>query len=371
MEKLNTIESEPYGKPSYNTPKSNEFSLLNDENAPAPMAAPSIKTDLFPFELEAVYHVEEKMNSIPVLKDEKNQCEKIIEYKINNGFDYEQWKKKKRNIDGKISLLNNSYKLNYDKYKHTINLQLQTEKSLLESLNKNSIIESNVKSVIHQRIQRRIDILINEINEVDNLETNQNNYPLENQNTISSNTPNEPNDNHNQINDPLLLKIKQRYKEYKKALTYFEENEMISQEKDAISKVRTILSVAKRYKNKEFVSESELPNPITPEYIYGYSKEERLYKFKEILRELIKEKGAAKAKIKKFEDTKEEVIEYEEDEEEEEVEANEENIEHYQKILDKYERLIRVIKDQVKKQWIPAPKYTLKEEKVEYEDIDE
>lgn len=30
-----------------------------------------------------------------------------------------------------------------------------------------------------------------------------------------------------------------------------------------------------------------------------------------------------------------------------------------------------MIKDQVKKQWIPAPKYTLKEEKVEYEDIDE
>ena len=73
--------------------------------------------------------------------------------------------------------------MNYDKYKHTINLQLQTEKSLLESLNKNSIIESNVKSVIHQRIQRRIDILINEINEVDNLETNQNNCPGFNKNT--------------------------------------------------------------------------------------------------------------------------------------------------------------------------------------------
>ena len=43
------------------------------------------------------------------------------------------------------------------------------------------------------------------------------------------------------------------------------------------------------YSNK--VKEDSLPEEITPEFIYGYSKEERMKKFKEILKEMLSQKN--------------------------------------------------------------------------------
>ena len=284
------------------------------------------KNDLYPMELED-YH-NEIMNSIGTLEYEMNECAKIIEYKKKNGFDFESWNLKLQALEGRSDLILRKIiidKMPYNEYKKLILVQLENEKENLKKFEQYTKIDNKMKEIAMERILKRIDIINNEISEGEQL-YKQNENPLETEN----------------INEPLLQKIKLRYKEYKSALSYFEENGMKSQEKDALSKVRTILSIAKRYKNKETFSEFELPTQITPEYIYGYSKEERLNKFKEVLRELIKEKGVAKTQFKIYQ-----------------KEENVEKIESYLSTITKYERLIKVIKEQVKNQWVPAPKYTL------------
>ena len=73
--------------------------------------------------------------------------------------------------------------------------------------------------------------------------------------------------------------------QYLSAKDYFKTNDLKEQEKDCIEKCKQIILAKKKIQggNIKDVNLNELPKSIKPEYIYGYSSDDRVSKFKEIL----------------------------------------------------------------------------------------
>lgn len=107
----------------------------------------------------------------------------------------------------------------------------------------------------------------------------------------STNT-NEKSSNAQSNEDKTKLYVDLLLQQYLSARDYFKENELKEQETDSINKCKQIIMAKKKLLagNAQEVNLNELPKSIKPEYIYGYSTEERTAKFKEILSELIKQK---------------------------------------------------------------------------------
>ena len=73
---------------------------------------------------------------------------------------------------------------------------------------------------------------------------------------------------------------------------YFKNNELAEQRIDATNKAKLICIELKKIQDGKWkeVNEFKLPDPVTPEYIYGYKKQQRLEKFKKIILELGKQR---------------------------------------------------------------------------------
>ena len=80
--------------------------------------------------------------------------------------------------------------------------------------------------------------------------------------------------------------------QYLSARNYFKDNELKDNEKDCILKCKSIITAKKEIQlgNIDSVELDSLPKPISPEYIFGYTPEEKTEKFKEIIAELVKQK---------------------------------------------------------------------------------
>ena len=84
---------------------------------------------------------------------------------------------------------------------------------------------------------------------------------------------------------------------------------MAEQRLDATQKAKLICVELKKIQDGKWkeVNEFKLPDPVTPEYIYGYSKEERNEKFKKIIMDYDKQrKEIMESMTKLIEDTKKE-----------------------------------------------------------------
>ena len=71
--------------------------------------------------------------------------------------------------------------------------------------------------------------------------------------------------------------------EYKSAVDYFKNHNLQSHRQKAIQDAAKIIWLMKQIREEncsEKINEKEIPQEITPEYIYGYSMKERLEKFK-------------------------------------------------------------------------------------------
>ncbi len=101
--------------------------------------------------------------------------------------------------------------------------------------------------------------------------------------------------------------LKNLYNDYYSAKTYFCSNDFKEKELDAIQKIKKILAaqeLLKKGKQKE-ININELPKKITPEYITGYTENERKKKFDFIIDTLKKEREEAKTRLnKKLEEIK-------------------------------------------------------------------
>ena len=127
------------------------------------------KVDLYSETTENIYHKLNTMKSLGVLNNEKEQCDAIIKYKKSNGFDdYDVWEGKKDLIDAQITNVTNlveSGVMDLDKYKEYITQELNYEKQLLEVVDKDKKLPTCEIPVVKGRIQKRIDLINQELTE--------------------------------------------------------------------------------------------------------------------------------------------------------------------------------------------------------------
>ena len=191
--------------------------------------------------------------------------------------------------------------MDLEAYKKTVQDELNYEQKLLDVyLAKDQTSTQMQKDNIKKRINIRILVINNELKESNNEgdKTNEEKEEKPQENTIKEEPPKkeeknkpEPQDE----NDPDVKKAKYvdlLLQQYLSARNYFKENDLKENEKDCILKCKTIIT-AKRDIQLGYIDSidlNELPKPITPEYIFGITLEEREEKFKEIIAELIKQK---------------------------------------------------------------------------------
>ena len=87
--------------------------------------------------------------------------------------------------------------------------------------------------------------------------------------------------------------------EYKEAKDFFKINSLLKQEQDAYNKCIEIQNIISKLESGYL--ENNIPPPVNPEYIYGYSTQERNTKFQEVLNNYIKDKQKLETEIKLYE----------------------------------------------------------------------
>ena len=144
--------------------------------------------------------------------------------------------------------------------------------------------------------------------------------------------------------------------EYKSAKYYFIKNKLNIQEQDTNNKILTILNIQNEYRKGNLNYLSNLPKPITPEYIYGYSTLERNQKYKKLLEYFIKDRNKLITKLqsyKKFAITTNLKEEYEKD----------------NKKFQNLNMVIQKIQQNLKNEWAPSPDYSINTQKFKVEKI--
>ena len=339
---------------------------------------PNNEDDLYPIKQEQIFHRVNKMNSLTVLEKEIKLCQTIIEYKKKKQMDFKIWETKieqatKQLNDIKTSVENQS--MDYEAYKKTISEELAYEQKLLDVyLPKDGASTPEQKNVIEKRIKDRILIINKEINnEMDDEEEEQeekkepentNESKIVNNKVEQSTTQsqNQSNEDKTQVYVDLLLQ------QYLSARDYFKENEFKEQEKDCIEKCKQIINAKKKIQqgNSKDVNLNDLPKSIKPEYIYGYSSEERTEKFKEILSELIKQKGQIEQKKKAY---MEKLQKLNKRDLAKVKDAAKTTLDSYQSKINKYNEIIEEIKEKFKDKWVPTPEFIRQEEEEKIEKI--
>ena len=118
-----------------------------------PTTAPT-KEDNYPENVEKRYHNITKMDSIGVLNEEKELCDRIIEYKKKIGKDYDDWEFKKENIDDRVQILTSQVQdgiIDLAGYKKKIQEEYKYETKLLQFVEKDKNITKNQKAILIDR----------------------------------------------------------------------------------------------------------------------------------------------------------------------------------------------------------------------------
>ena len=357
---------------------------IENKNTPKPQ---NVDGDLYPLKQEQIFHRVNQMKSLTVLEKEIKLCNTIIEYKKKKQADFKEWENK---IEQATKLLNDiktnveSGKMDYEAYKKTITDELNYEQKLLNVyLAKDQTSSQVQKEMISKRINDRIIIINKEINnEIEDEEEEQEEKKEEphkkeetkqgNDSTTNANTNTNASTSTNQSQsneERTRLYVDLLLQQYLSAKDYFKTNDLKEQEKDCIEKCKQIILAKKKIQggNIKDVNLNELPKSIKPEYIYGYSSDDRVSKFKEILSELIKQKGEIEQKKKsymeklqklnkrdfaKIKDTAKGVLD------------------SYQGKINKLNETIESIKEKFKDKWVPAPEFSIIEEEEKVEKID-
>ena len=331
--------------------------------------------DLYPLQQEKIFHRVNKMNSLTVLEKEIKLCNFIIEYKKKKQIDYKEWESKieiatKQLNDIKTKVENGD--MDFEAYKKTISDELAYEQNLLNVyLPKDKASTPAQIEQIKKRINDRIIIINKEINnEVEDEEEEQEEKKEETENKAENiNTSDQNNTNNSQSNeDKTRLYVDLLLQQYLSAKDYFKENDFKEQEKDCIEKCKQIILAKKKIQNGNIkeVNLNELPKSIKPEYIYGYSSEERVSKFKEILSELIKQKDEINQKKKNYTEKLQKLNKRDFAKVKDQAKSV---LDSYQNKINKYNETIENIKEKFKDKWVPAPEFCRIEEEDKVEKI--
>ena len=145
--------------------------------------------------------------------------------------------------------------------------------------------------------------------------------------------------------------------EYMAAKKYFEANNLKSQEEDANNKFLLVKNIKDQYKLGYTIYLNKLPEPVSPEYIYGQNILERNNKFKFLIEKYKKDQNRLILKIKSYQ--KKYLLQkingdYEAD----------------KKKLNDLDSMIKHLEKAFNNIWVPSPGYTQKIQKVQVEKVD-
>ena len=326
--------------------------------------------DIYKEYTEKKYHNIDKMKCISVLQNELELCDNIIKFKIDNKFDDEDIWEGKKNL---VKIKFNNYStfvqegsISMEEYFKIINEELEYEKKLLEFMNKDKNIQEFEKKELKNRINKRIELINAEIqqlkesmegeNEEENEEEKKEEEKKEEKKKVESNEKNIKLSKEDLEN---LEIIKERASEYMEALNYLKINDL-PQER-VINHLKKIHEEKKKIetgRGKE-VEIFSLPLPLTPELIYGCSSAERFAKYKELIEGLTKEKN----EIQKIMDDKiNEMKKLPVAKQKKEMPKIKKELDNLKNKRIKYEQNIKSLTSDCQDKWIPAPFYKKEEE---------
>ena len=152
------------------------------------------------------------------------------------------------------------------------------------------------------------------------------------------------------------LYINTLIKEYTEAKEYFKRNAQEQLANKSRQDLRILMSAKQkvdmgRHKEVKLIS---LPKPITPEYIFGYTENERLQKFKLILEQLIKDKNDYDQKMKSI---MSKLTKLKRKDLENAKNLVKPKLDELKAKRDNTNKLIEVLKEKFKDKWTPAPEY--------------
>ena len=359
--------------------------------------------DLYPGKVEKKYHTIEKMNSLGVLQKEKEICDKIIEYKKKIGADYDDWDIKKESIDDKMKTITSFIEdgvWDLNAYKKKIAEQFKWESKLLLFVEKDPTLNDQQKKILRERVNARKKIIEDEINQkVEGQEEETKKEEIKKEETkkgeakkgeakkgetkkgetkkgevIKKNPSLSPmysvpkekeEEEKNRINQVVI----DRLNEYRAALEYFQTNELGEQRVDATNKAKLICIELKKIQDGKWkeVNEFKLPDPITPEYIYGYKKEERLERFKKVIldydrqrKEVATSLNDKLAALKKIPASKLKKIK----------DVVTKDLNEMKSKKEKLDKIINLLKEKLQDSWVPAPLFIEQDKEIKIEKID-
>ena len=335
------------------------------------------------------------MKSIGVLQDEQNTIEEIIKYKKDKGYDYDYFESKKDLVEIEIDKLQNLCvcgAMDIETYKKIISSQLKYEDQLIEYANKDKKITKAQLNKVIERINKRKEIINNELTqEVQEEEEEENPNVEENPTVEEHKTVEQPIevDKHavenieekksiehepriskpvEIINKELYEEIKKRVFEYKEAIDYFKKIGSADQETDATAKARELVKALKEIEVGKDVDEFSLPIGINPDYICGYSKQDRLNHYSNIIKEFSKRKNelnqTLQIKIDKMKTMDKKDFAKIKD-------AAKKDLDNTKSKIDFYNKLIAKLTEAAKNPWVPAPLYSYVEEEDKVEKIND
>ena len=340
--------------------------------------------DLYPEIIEKKYHNVEKMTCLGALEKEKGICDKIIEYKKKIGKDYDDWEMKKDSIDDKIGTINSFVEdglWDLNRYKQELIKQFKLESKLLLFADKDPTLNDEQRKTLKDRLTERKNLIDKELKQ--NPEEEGEEKPKEEKkkeepkkeapkkeiietkkslNPVFSVPKDKESEEIKRLNDIVV----DRLNEYRAAIDYFKNQEFGEQRVDATNKAKLICIELKKIQDGKWkeVNEFKLPDPITPGYIYGYSKEERLEKFKKIILDYDKQrkefqqllnakievlKKLPPAKMKKMKD------------------AAVKDLNEMKAKKEKFDKVINLLKEKMQDVWVPAPLFIEQEKEIKTE----
>ena len=371
-------EKPPKPEPKKNIPPPQKPKPEPKKEQPKPVQVPK-GPDLYPEKTEEKYHAVSKMSSLGVLEAEDKICDKIIAYKKERDADYDDWETKKEGIKEQINTIKSFIEdevWDIVMYKKKIKEQYQWESKLLIYVQQDPKMNEEQKKVVKDRVNERKKIIEGELTQ--NIEEEEGEKEEEKPKeqpkkekieTKKSLNPifDVPKDKEEEEKKRLTDVVQDRLNEYRAALEYFKNNELAEQRIDAKNKAMLICVELKKIQDGKWkeVNEFKLPDPVTPEYIYGYKKQERTEKFKKIILEYGKQRKAVATQLDaKLADLKKHPSKIKKDKNGVVKELNE-----LKTKKEKYDKFINLLKEKFQDVWVPAPLYVEQEREVKIEKV--
>ena len=332
--------------------------------------------DFYPDVVENKYHSVAKMDSLGVLEKEKEICDLIIGYKQKKGEDFDTWEFKKESLDTRKDTITSSIEngiMDFEGYKKKIKNQYQWETKLLTFVDKDPNLNDAQKKIIKERINKRKKIIEEELTqnpdeeaaaeepkEVTKPKEAEPKKKKEELVTKKSLNPmfNVSKDKEEDEVKRLTQVVTDRLNEYRAAIDYFKVNELSEQQTSAIKAAKEICIELKKIQDGKWkeVNEFKLPDPVIPEYIYGYTKEERQKRFAVIISEYKKQRTGVqndlKARIEAFKKLKPAQFK--------KIEAvAKKDLDGLKTKAEKYTKIIKLLEEKFQDKWVPSPLYIL------------